>query len=886
MQGQCDPSVTDPQSKTYFPDCSDENNNVTHGSALFDGPPSPTNQGLYEKSSDLAVLMKPLYESHTDIKTIGIYYANDGAGAYATFPGTVADGRLTYSSNGCDWMRSDNPVISQPLDGSPKIPIGTEDQIQKCQTKGETVPLRRYNPLERQWCAEQALHPQQTQISGPYLDASSEHLWLLTVGRAVFDRITKTFIACTLIDVSIGSIEAVLDDVVVGETSEVALIHWEDGTVVASPKWDSENAESTTNIADIGIGVDAATFQEIKNLVDYNKFWDPIQVQEAYKSTVIEHEGRLLAFYPVPVPLQYDELFRPKYLSVLSIEKSEVYGAVDEMDDAIDDDVNDIIRLTLIVGFGGIGVVLVIVVAISLFLTKPLSSLANVADQIVANAGNKSLDAGISLQDKDAFYPCTPTTEVTELVAGFRLMISGLGRKAGASRVATTTEVKDVTNIVPWEKSVFGPYYTMTDDERAGSVASSSAQSNFSTLFSNKVVPSAPEKVNHGKHVQFTGTSTASLNHEELARNNARSCPGVLVSPLFRWIFVLIVAPLLITMVAICVIVSLEVTDSLPSWLEDVEAASKALEVDSIVTAARARSKLGEEVIFETLRDLHLVTRIASWLLLGALTRSDSFIAYDEATEECKYSPSNRECDFYDDQERSFCDCEWNDIFGRECRQMEDPRSKQKLFFSGQSTDSESSTGDRRFISFSEEGNNDHGYSPSSTNWWHEPSFMPGAEKLDNASGYETTYDRLRSLAPLGVAMFPIFNHEREPGVNNYFGQYVGLENDGMMIGYEACEYSMAEYSNFQSTKENKAYQMTRDGNKLCPLGKYGYDCRCRDWYDSSRKKELSSKSKGSPVHLTAPYVFTGMMKIQEFQFLYSLTSLTSNRSFLASFRR
>ena len=40
----------------------------------------------------------------------------------------------------------------------------------------------------------------------------------------------------------------------------------------------------------------------------------------------------------------------------------------------------------------------------------------------------------------------------------------------------------------------------------------------------------------------------------------------------------------------------------------------------------------------------------------------------------------------------------------------------------------------------------------------------------------------------------------------------------------------------------------------LCPLGKYGYDPRCRKWYVDGKKKAFFSG-----LHITSPYVFAGL---------------------------
>jgi hypothetical protein len=59
-----------------------------------------------------------------------------------------------------------------------------------------------------------------------------------------------------------------------------------------------------------------------------------------------------------------------------------------------------------------------------------------------------------------------------------------------------------------------------------------------------------------------------------------------------------------------------------------------------------------------------------------------------------------------------------------------------------------------------------------------------------------------------------------------------------------------ANPSTFYSNAENRAAEIAPD---LCPLGKHGYDPRCRNWYVTG--KTLFDEAK-VPVHITAPYPF------------------------------
>lgn len=72
---------------------------------------------------------------------------------------------------------------------------------------------------------------------------------------------------------------------------------------------------------------------------------------------------------------------------------------------------------------------------------------------------------------------------------------------------------------------------------------------------------------------------------------------------------------------------------------------------------------------------------------------------------------------------------------------------------------------------------------------------------------------------------------------------FIGFESDGMMTGYGGCSHGHAEYAHWQANADAEALRPT-----LCQEGKYGYDARCRPWYDEGMKK--------GGTHITAPYSF------------------------------
>ena len=176
FQGNCDPSISDPHDSNYYPNCTEANNNVDTGGVI---QPVATNKFLAEKSAAIGVFMKPLWESHPEVLVLGMGFHNSGAGAMLDFPAFKISAASSYTSQGCEWMAETNPLTREPY--------GTSEEIARCHPRGTHVDQREFNPLERGWCADQALHPLEVRMFGPYQE-SDHGVWLMTFGTAVFDR--------------------------------------------------------------------------------------------------------------------------------------------------------------------------------------------------------------------------------------------------------------------------------------------------------------------------------------------------------------------------------------------------------------------------------------------------------------------------------------------------------------------------------------------------------------------------------------------------------------------------------------------------------------------------------------------------------------------------
>lgn len=178
MQGACDPSEKDPTARTYYPNCTEANNDFRTGGIIN---PTTTNKWLHQKSGDISVFLKALWETQYDALTAGVYFMNSGAGSHVVFPGHYwpGVGQPPYTSLGCSWMKNTNPHTGAPF--------ATDEEITRCHTNGTLVPMREYNAMERPWCQSFVNDPDTVGWYGPY--RSLDHgAVILTVGKAIFDR--------------------------------------------------------------------------------------------------------------------------------------------------------------------------------------------------------------------------------------------------------------------------------------------------------------------------------------------------------------------------------------------------------------------------------------------------------------------------------------------------------------------------------------------------------------------------------------------------------------------------------------------------------------------------------------------------------------------------
>lgn len=358
------------------------------------------------------------------------------------------------------------------------------------------------------------------------------------------------------------------------------------------------------------------------------------------------------------------------------------------------------------------------------------------------------------------------------------------------------------------------------------------------------VVP-APPKQNLGRNIP--------IKVRDMEKTNTDGWVWVSRSKLFRWMLLLLVTPIIIATTAICVLVTTNIVSTVVHAVDNLSFESRDLSLQSLTSVVTLKALLIERMIGEPIRDLHQLSRLFNWIHSRAVRRSGSFTEVDHATEDCK-SYDYFQCPLYDEPGRFPCPCDWDDLFGVDgvCTELEpqnlNTRPLQRSHYACQSTDANPLTGERAFsYSFPLNGN-----AANTTAWWGDVEALPGIGLYGPESSYSSTYERLRVASSFAPVVFPLYNYATESGrPKSHLGTFAAYEADGMITGYTGCSANFPNYALWKSTPENRASIVRPE---LCPLGKHGYDPRCRPWYTEARSHFLENDEF---VHITAPYLFS-----------------------------
>eukprot|EP00977_Amphora_coffeiformis_P023461 scaffold13448_cov180-Amphora_coffeaeformis.AAC.1 len=813
MQGACNTLESDPASSRFYAGCTDANNDISTGGSVH---PTNLTSMIYRKSTDLVPFLKALHEYHQDIRDLGLYFANDGAGATINYPGFSVNGAANYTSIGCDWMRERNPY-------DPNRAIGTEEMIAKCRSEGESVSGRLYNPLERSWCRRQALNPEKVLMEGPYEDAWLTGTWLVTVGRAVYDRATNDFIACLYLGLNVAFLEDVMRESRVFPNSDVSIVSFEGGFVVASSAWNITQDGQPPLIYELDIGVSQSAYDKFSNLVSFDSEWDPDEVRELYESEYIENEGNYLVSYPFPpVPDEYDKNFVPDFLVLISVPESEMFEAVDDANRNVDDRVDRIILFSVLTGSAGVMLAACILLCMSQAITAPLRYMNETAQDIVNSFGSSNAaEDKVFLSKRDSskrLLDFTPKSEITYVVDAFKEVVSSF---SGRSLMARSEDARpvEVADYFPMRSIFLDLYKSRTESSEYA--------------FSLKPTELALEdSINIGSNIMG---DLKSVDHVKLLPKQEIG-KSRFTSPLFLWTIILIVIPLLLTMVIIAAVSMTALTREFDKTIEESEAFLLEVEIKNLNVTSGLRATYASMQTSRPIRDLYLTTRYANWLSFGGLVLSNSVTSFQNTINLCKGYENPDDCPAVADLK--VCDCQWKDS-PDDC--TNNTRHQQMLYTVVQS-DGALQNGTRWRTKYPEIC-----ISPLTTEWWATEDMPVQTNTSTSSLRYGTSFDRARIANAASPAVLAIRNYRVEQP--HGMGQYVAFHDDGMFVGSEGCStHRHSTLAYFRSTEVNALINQD-----ICPVDKFGYDPRCREWYDSAKNK---AHDAGIALFVTAPYVF------------------------------
>jgi len=632
--------------------------------------------------------------------------------------------------------------------------------------------------------------------------------------------------------------------------SDVSMIRYKDNTVFV----DTLNNESTlaSPVTDSGF-ISQENFERLRNRVDFSSPWTPDELEEA----IICEEWTYTAYPLPPPPKEYDPDYEPEFLVIHAI-SNDAFAVLDRVNSDINKEVLQIMIISLALGAAGMAVVYGILWFVSRVLTEPLLWIKRVAWGIVNHDDERSPDT-LALSVDDTRGPTTsvrwaPKTELSELVREFRAMIQGFSGEGAAS--LAFAETFEIPNQLTWQ-SVYQQLYARSSNaiEERKSVRISSL--NADNISSPRELPSAASDAQEGE----TPAAPEANNEIPIANSEVTIVPAppkknrgqnILKvekdyqvkkgfrdqigsrqirahrSRLFWVIFTLIALPLILTNVTICWVLSNRIIDTVGDWVNFVALDSLELELRALDSSALLKASQAAMSVKDIVRDLYFMTRVAGWLLFGGSKRSGSFTDLQEAANDCRGYNWTNMCPVYFDANRTPCVCAWEDLTNMEAltnipclriNETSDSRAKQERFFFCQQRDADNTTGRRdEASSFNvSEGIDD---SPENTLFWDDIDAVPGAAKGVNASGFETTYDRIRVSSAMSIAEIPLYNYATELGLKKHFiATYVAHDADGMMTGYR---YALKEYGLVWSVDIVKSIfshfvfrSLTGDANRL-----------------------------------------------------------------------
>ena len=811
---------------------------------------SPATERLRANLSDyMSPLLKALYEHHSEIKSIGVYFVQPEQEASVVFPGRHQPPPPRHKEIvGCDWLRQDNPwnQDNTTTTTTTTTMVGTREQMAMCaqgrDTNNNDDKDSYPNVLEQAWCRDEALEPQRMHVWGPTYD--TDGMLGLDFGMALYHPITHELVACTRVSVSAFQFSTTYTFLF----NEGLDAHWgtiridDKATFLNATTWRPDPIHQTEHrMMDETehYGITPERYQEIR------QFYDQSYRTNGYYEDWYYYDDRYyIGIHPFPKPPPLDSPwarhYRPEFMCVITAYASEREENIAKARGPLLEEVNNIVRVTVLASVVSIVVICSLVYLVALYLTSPLQWMNHIGSEILEYAGSRTDQEEhpiLQLRKKPWTYRFSPRTEISRLLDEFHIMIQQFSGKGTAKVIKQDLyEVKNpfllyknFQRLYDERKgsSSYGPARAMStglafQQAHKPPTSLSSSLTSSSSSFSPSDDPPrtlvSENRKHWGPNTHATGIDDENLRHNlHQSIVSSTSHRSLLRSSIFWWICGCIALPLLLSMVGIAAYVLIRVNNTLPSLMHALEVAYTHLESYFMLPFAHMRASYATEAMLIPLRDLYVLNRIAGWLYSGGLPAVDTFTEMHTFAEECKDYGSD--CPAYQSSPASTCDCAWNDPMASTCsNDVVNSRQQQRLYFEGLAEDAYPN-GDRNVTSFGVHGDKNpfyplYGISPDRTYFWDSIEGLPGANQ-SSASTVDTTYDRVRTASALSALQIPLYNYVQGSQLERAWGSTVTFDADGMTTGYGGCSDEHVYWAHYQFGNETARPD-------ICPEGKYG----------------------------------------------------------------
>ena len=390
---------------------------------------------------------------------------------------------------------------------------------------------------------------------------------------------TGELIGFTTIDIAIHSFEDALDNAVAwSNATEVFIIRKSDGHVLGASLPDKDehghNHSHATN----------------------RQLWEM-----AKRGDVIEYDDHLVAANPLVASKDsesgeandddHPDTFLTQYYVLLAIPTSDV-PLKEEINAAIDKDVIENVRTSLILFLVGCFAFFIILGGVSSALTDPLLWIEDVAHRVLRdqNSQRRIVLNGDPMKRKlrkVGAVSYAPKTEVYYLVKEFQSVLSDLSGE-GASRVASPTP-NSTKNALTYSDE-FESYYGISDSEKQlhsfnpvgvneNGIRKENSKSRFTQPANDRVrIENSSAAKRLPRKISKYPNPGPVMNESLLATKPVREIQGserIWRSSLFRWIVILIIIPLVLTNAVLVTLVTNSITTSIPQWIQLAEEGSE-----------------------------------------------------------------------------------------------------------------------------------------------------------------------------------------------------------------------------------------------------------------------------------------------------------------------